>query len=182
MSNNIKIYLLLFFFISNFLLALDSNDTPLLFGRYTKFSIGIGEKKIYDIRDPVLSKGPVINIELEHFLDSLQNWSLNLNYFYMNIENNEFNEITEKVIIHFPTLTLKYYLLNIDDNFRVNLHFGSYLTFVLLTWDIGGGLSYNIFNQKLFIESSIHYTNKFPLILPGIRMPLIYKINFSYKF
>lgn len=156
-----------------------SKQNPLLFERYTKLSVGVGGKQLFNNSDPIQSRGPVINIGLEHFLDTSQNWSLHINYFYMNIRN---NELGEQVLVHFPTITLKYYLLNTNNDFNINLHAGSYLTFILLTWDLGGGWIYNIYNNKLYIENSIHYTNKFPLFLPNYRMPLIYKINLAYKF
>lgn len=107
-----------------------SEQKPLLFERYTKLSVGIGGKQLFNISDPIQSRGPVINVGLEHFLDTSQNWSLNINYFYMNIKN---NELGEQVLIHFPTLTLKYYLLDTNNDFNINLHAGSYLTFLLLT-------------------------------------------------
>lgn len=173
-----KLILLFFIFIA-LQLPLISKNKPLLFGRYTKLSLGIGEEQLCNVIGTPQPKGLVYNIELEHFLDSAQNWSLNINYFYIKIKYPDDGII---VLEHLPTTTLKYYLLRIEDIFSVNIHAGSYLTAILFTWDIGGGISYNLYDETLYLESSIHYISKFFLFLPAVRLPLIYKASFGFKF
>ncbi|PKL77884.1 MAG: hypothetical protein CVV25_13315 [Ignavibacteriae bacterium HGW-Ignavibacteriae-4] len=153
-----------------------AEDKPLLFGRYTKFSVGSGGKYLDNNDNKMVSVGPVYNIYLEHYLDKKQNWSLGLNYYYLNYEDSQ--SWMDASVNELPLWTVKYYFLDISNDLQLYAHFGD----MILLVDLGGGLSYNLYDEKLYLECSFHYWTKFPLFLPAFRTPNIYLLNIGYKF
>lgn len=165
---------IIFLFLFLIITELNANEKPLLFGRYTKLSVGIGGKYLDMNPNRMVSTGLVYNITLEHFLDKKQNWSLGMNYYYLNYGNTD----VQVAMNDFPLLTVKYYFLDISNDLQLYTHFGE----MILLVDLGGGLSYNLYDEKLYIEGSFHYWTKYIYFIPAFFVPNIYLLNVGYKF